>query len=114
YHPFAVFIKVFPAEIAFSWVSIRRLDAYRRGIAAAFAGQTYTRQAFAIGKRKAAVDVVPGLAFIALHHGELDAVDKQQLFQCQAEFLGDKDVDFDQSHAAGVITTQGAASGPGA
>ncbi len=59
------------------------------------------------------MDVVPGVALVALHHRELHAVDKQQFFQREAEGLGRQHVDFHQGHAAGVVAAQGAGAGPG-
>ncbi|MFT4101020.1 MAG: hypothetical protein QM674_08300 [Burkholderiaceae bacterium] len=49
------------------------------------------------------MDVVPGVALVALHHRELGAVDQQRLFECQAEGLGNQHADLDQGHAPVAI-----------
>ena len=86
----------------------------RGGGAATLARQTNAYQAFAVGEDDAAGGVVPGVALVALHDGELHAVDEQQLVQRQAQGLGHQHVDFDQGHAAGVVAAQGAIARPGA
>ena len=84
------------------------------GGAGGFAGQADADEAFAVGEDDAAGGVVPGVALVALHDGELHAVDKQQFVQRQAQGLGDQHIDFDHGHAAGVVAAQGAIARPGA
>jgi hypothetical protein len=59
------------------------------------------------------MDVVPRVALVLLHDGELHAVNQQQLFQRQAQGLGHQDVDLHQRHAAGVVGAQGTVALPG-
>ena len=106
--------QVVPAEVAFAHFAVGGGDAGAGGGAAAFARQAYAYQALAVGEDDAAGGVVPGVALVALHDGELHAVDEQQLVQRQAQGLGHQHVDFDQGHAAGVVAAQGAIAHPGA
>ncbi len=107
-----VFVEVFPAVIAVFGFAVGDGDAGFGGGAAAFAGQAYSYQAFAVGENDAALDVVPGVALVAFHDRELHAVDEQQFVEREAQGLGDQHVNFDQGHAAGVIAAQSAVAGP--
>ena len=77
------------------------------GGAGALAGEADADEAFAVGEDDAAVAVIPGVALVLLHHGELDAVDELQLVEGEAEFLRYQHIDFYQGHAPGVVAAQG-------
>jgi len=55
---------------------------------AEFARQADTDQALGVGEDDTAIDVIPSITLVALHHRELHAVDQNQLFQGQLECLG--------------------------
>jgi len=57
--------------------------------------------------------VVPGVAFVLLHHRELHAVDGDQFIKAELEGLGHQHIDLHQGLAAGVIGAQGAIALPG-
>ncbi len=99
----AVFVEVFPAVVAVFGFAVGGGDAGFGGGAAAFAGQADADQAFAVGEDDATLDVVPGVALVALHDRELHAVDELQFVEREAQGLGDQHVDFNQGHAAGVV-----------
>ena len=71
-----------------------------------------TSGSFGVGEDDAPVDVVPGVFFVALHHGELDAVDELKLFEGEAEGLGDEDIYRDECHAPGVVGAEGTVARP--
>ena len=77
-----------------------------------FSGEADADQAFAWGEDGAAGLVVVGFGFVLAHDRKLDAVDGEQLFQREAEGLGDEDVDFYQRLAAGVVGAQGVVALP--
>jgi hypothetical protein len=56
-------------------------DGHVGGAATALARQADTDQALAVGEDDAAGHVVPGVALVALHDRELDAVDEQQFVE---------------------------------
>ena len=70
-------------------------------------GQADADEALAGGEDDAAVLVIPGVGFVLAHHRELHAVDGEQLFQGEAQGLGDEDVDLHQRLAASVVAAQG-------
>ena len=72
------------------------------------AGVADAGEAFAVGEDDAAVLVIPGVGLVLAHDGELDAVDGLELFEGEAEFAGDEDVELDQRPAAGEVGAQGA------
>lgn len=76
------------------------------------AGEADAGEAFAVGEDDAAVLVIPGVGLVLAHDGELDAVDGLELFEGEAEFAGDEDVELDQRPAAGEVGAQGAIPPP--
>lgn len=76
------------------------------------AGEADAGEAFAVGEDDAAVLVIPGVGLVLAHDGELDAVDGLELFEGEAEFAGDEDVELDQRPAAGEVAAQGAIPPP--
>ena len=68
-------------------------DLFVGASAFAFAGEADAGEALAGGEHNAAVLVVPGVAFVLLHHGELHAVDGDQFIEAEAEGLGHQHVD---------------------
>ena len=77
------------------------------------AWEAHSRKPLAGGEDDAAVLVVPGVAFVLLHHWELHTVDGDQFIEGELEGLGHQHVDLHQDLAAGVIGAQGAAALPG-
>lgn len=104
--------QVVPAEFAGFAAAVGGGIGDVGGGAAAFARQADADEALADGEDDAAGHVVPGVALVALHDRELDAVDEQQFVEGEAEGLGDQHVDFDECHAAGVIGSEGAVALP--
>jgi hypothetical protein len=78
-----------------------------------FAGESDAGEALAVGEHDAAIHVVPGVAFVLLHHRELHAVDGDQFFEGELEGLGHQHIDLHQGLAAGVIGAQCAIALPG-
>src|SRR5690554_476094 len=66
------------------------------------AGQANADEALAGGEDDAAVLVIPGIGLVLAHHRELHAVDGEQLFQGEAEGLGDEDINLHQRLAARI------------
>ena len=64
-------LNVFPAGDAFFGV--------------AGAGEADADESFAVGEDDATVDVVPSVAFVLLHDGELDAVEGDEFIEGEAE-----------------------------
>ena len=79
----------------------------------AFAGEADATEALAVGEHDAAIPVVPGVAFVLLHHRELHAIDGDQFIEGEAEGLGHQHIDLHQGLAAGVVGAQGAIALPG-
>ena len=75
--------------------------------------EAHTRQPLAGCEDDAAIAVVPGVAFVLLHHRELHAVDGDQFIEGELEGLGHQHIDLHQGLAAGVIGSQGAVALPG-
>ena len=65
------------------------------------------------GLPDAAARVIPGVAFVLLHHRELHAVDGDQFFQAEAEGLGYQHINLNQGLAASIIPAQCAIARPG-
>ncbi len=80
----AVFVDIFPSVVAVFGFAVGGGDAGFGCGASAFAGQADADQAFAVGEDDAPMDVIPGVALVALHDGELHAVDEQQLVEREA------------------------------
>ena len=99
----AVFVQVFPAVVAVFGFTVGGGDAGFGCGAPAFAGQADADQAFAVGENDAPGDVIPGVALVALHDGELHAVDEQQFVEREAQRLRHQHIDFHQGHASGVV-----------
>ena len=77
----AVFIEVFPTVVDVFEFTVGGGNSSFWGGASAFAGQTHADQTFAVGENDAPMDVIPGVALVALHNGELHSVDEQQLVE---------------------------------
>lgn len=105
-------LDVFPAEAARLANAVGGDDGAFGVLAVGLAGQADADQAFAGGEDDAAGGVVPGVALVLAHDGELHAVDGQQFVQRQAQGLGGEDVDFHQRLAAGVVAAQGVVALP--
>ena len=109
-------LDVFPAECDALGGAVGGFDAVVGAVGqvavAGFARQADADEAFAGGEDDAAGLVVPGVGFVLAHDRELDAVEGEQFFQREAEGLGDEDVDFYQSLAAGVVGAQGVVALP--
>ena len=70
-------LHVFPAGVAVVRLAVGGGDDGGGFLAGAFARQADADEAFGIGEDDAAVEVVPGVALVLLHHRELHAVDQQ-------------------------------------
>ena len=76
------------------------------------AGEADAEEALGGCEDDAAVGVVPNVGFVLAHDGELDAVDREELGEGQAEGRGGEDIDLDESLAAGVVGAEGALPSP--
>ena len=70
------------------------------------------RQPLGAGPGDAAIAVIPGARLVFLEHGEVNAVDLDQLVKGQAELLGHQYVDFDQRHPAGKFGAEAGVADP--
>lgn len=113
---FGEVLDVFPAERDAGFLAVGGVEgvvgAFLEFFFAGLAGQADADQALAGGEDDATALVVVGFRFVLAHNGELHAVNGEQLFQREAEGLGDEDVDFYQSLTAGVVATQGVVALP--
>lgn len=70
------------------------------------AGEADSGKGTVVRKNYPAACVVPGVLLVLLEHGELDAVDGEQLVEGHAESHGGEHVELEQGLAALVIGTQ--------
>lgn len=87
-------------------------DGHIRGAATTLARQADACQTNIARENDATGHVVPGIALVLLHDRELHAIDEQQLIEGEPQSLGNQYVDFNQRHAAGVVSAQGAVARP--
>ncbi len=79
----------------------------------AFAGESDTAEALAVGEDDAAIHVVPGVPLVLLHHRELHAEDGDQFIEGEPEGLGHQHIDLHQGLAADIVGAQSAFALPG-
>ena len=113
---FGEVLDVFPAEGDAGFLAVGGVEgvvgAFLEFLFAGLAGQADADQALAGGEDDAAGLVVDRFGFVLAHDRELHPVDGEQLFQGETQGLGDQDVDFYQSLAAGVVGAQGVVALP--
>lgn len=71
-----------------------------------FTRKTDAGESLTAGEDDAAVLVVPGVVFILAQNGELDAVDRAEFVNRQAECTGNQHINFNQRLTTGIVRPQ--------